>query len=381
MRIAVFSDCYFPAVNGVVTSIAVQLEVLREMGHRVDLICPSYVDAEPEEPGVVRLWARPFPLHRREQMTFPWPPRALARIWATEYDVVHLQTPFSVGLLGVAFSRSKRLPRVFHHHTLWEEYVDYLPLPKGLTSRLSVALCRTLANGCQRIVAPSAEVRDRFRQQGVRRPIDVVPTGIRAELFQGGAVRPERAADERICLYIGRLAFEKSLDAVVRVFQRIQAEVPEARLWLVGDGPARSALEAQVTELSLDGVVRFFGFVPRDTLRDFIASAKVFLFASLTETQGLVLLEAQSGGVPVVAFRASGVNEAVCSGETGYLIEPGREEQMAAMAVKLIGVEEQWRIFSERAVQWAGNFSLKRMGEDLVCLYERAIEESRNREK
>ncbi len=259
--------------------------------------------------------------------------------------------------------------------------MNYLPLPKGLTSTLSVALCRTLANSCQRVVVPSAEVRDRFAAQGVHRPIDVVPTGIRAEMFQGGTVRQEKKEGELVCLYIGRLAFEKSIDVVVSVFQKIHCELPQARLWLVGDGPARSALETQVSELELNDAVRFFGFVARDTLRDFIASARIFLFASLTETQGLVLLEAQSGGLPVIACRASGVSEAVNSGETGYLIEPHQEEQMATEAVKLLESEEQWQAFSNRAVQWAEKFSLKRMGEDLVCLYEKSIESSRNREK
>lgn len=381
MRIAVFSDCYLPAINGVVTSITQQLEVLQEMGHQVDLVCPDYPGVAGPEEGIIRLWARPFVFHKREQMTLPWPPAAVRRLWAGDYDLVHLQTPFTVGMLGLAMAGARGLPKVFHHHTLWEEYVDYLPLPKGLTSYLSVAVCRTVANRCQRVVAPSAQVRDRFAQQGVTTPMDVVPTGIRPALFQGGAPREELQDGDEVCLYIGRLAFEKSIDAVVRVFQRLHQERPTARLWLVGDGPARKSLEKLVTELGLQDCVRFFGFVQRDQLRDFIASSKLFLFASLTETQGLVLLEAQAGGLPVVAFEASGVNEAVDPEKTGYLVEVGREDLMAAAAGRLLEENELWESFSSCAVSWAEKFSLERMGEQLVCLYEKAIKSAQTREK
>ena len=380
MKIAVLSDCYFPAINGVVTSIAQQLEILRAMGHQVDLYCPQYDAPGPEDTDVYRLWAKPFPFHKREQMTLPWPPRVVRRLWNEPYDLFHIQTPFSVGLLGLFSALARRRPRIFHHHTLWEEYVDYLPIPKGITSAGSIALCRGLANICQGVIAPSAQVRDRFAEQGVRTPISVIPTGIRPELFQDGKA-PEGAEDGDICLYMGRLAHEKSLDALLRVFARIHKERPRARMWLVGDGPAREALEQQAKELGLTEACRFFGFVPRDTLRDFVAAARVFLFTSLTETQGLVLLEAQAGGLPVVAFQASGVNEAVDSGKTGFLIETGREELMAEAALKILSHEELWNQFSANGRVWSENFSLERMGEALVFAYEKALEGAKKPEK
>lgn len=126
---------------------------------------------------------------------------------------------------------------------------------------------------------------------------------------------------------------------------------------------------------------RFFGFVARDALKDFVASARLFLFTSLTETQGLVLLEAQAGGLPVVAFVASGVNEAVLPDKTGYLIEAGNEELMADSAVQLLSDPEQWEKFSNQARIWSENFSLERMGEALVSTYEMALMNARKPEK
>lgn len=372
LRIAVFSDCYLPAINGVVTSICQQVEILRSLGHHVDLYCPDYSEIPEFEERVFRLWARPFPLHKREQMTFPWPPRLLRQMWTEEYDVFHIQTPFSVGLLGLFTAFARGIPRVFHHHTLWEEYVDYLPVPPRFTAAASVALCRGLANRCQGVVAPSAQVLERFAAQGVKTAMTVIPTGIKASRFQDGTRRPEWQEEHKVCLYMGRLAHEKSLDALLRVFARIHQDQPQARLWLVGDGPARADLEAQSVELGLADVCQFFGFVERETLRDFVASADVFLFTSLTETQGLVLLEAQAGGLPVVAFEASGVNEAVDPGVTGYLVEEGREDLMASAALKIMSEPELWARFSEEAVRWSEKFSVESMGEALVCTYETA---------
>jgi glycosyltransferase involved in cell wall biosynthesis len=279
-------------------------------------------------------------------------------------------------MMGLTAAWCRRIPRVFHHHTLWEEYVDYLPIPKKATQKASIAVCRWLAMRCQGVISPSNQVKERFAAQGVTRPIDVIPTGIRGADFQNGTPREELQPDDEVCLYMGRLAHEKSLDVVVRVFAAIHQERPRTRLWLVGDGPARASLEQQVKEAGLAGAAHFFGFVDRSTLKDFVASAKLFLFASQTETQGLVLLEAQAGGLPVVAVRASGVDEAVDPGVTGFMVEPGDETSMVEGALKLLKSEKLYQEFSEAAQSWSSGFSIEQMGAALVNTYQRAIERS-----
>lgn len=374
MRIAIFSDCYFPTINGVVTSIKLQLEALRELGHEVDLYCPRYAKPFSDDEYTHRLSAFPFPFHKAEQVTLPWPPSVMKRFWTEPYDVVHLQTPFNLGMMGLAAAWWRHIPRVFHHHTLWEEYVDYLPIPKKATQSASIAVCRWLAMRCQGVISPSNKVKERFAAQGVTCPIDVIPTGIRGSDFQNGNPREELKEGEEVCLYIGRLAHEKSLDVVVRVFAGIHQKRPQTRFWLVGDGPARASLEQQVAELGLKGATTFFGFVDRSTLKDFVASAKLFLFASQTETQGLVLLEAQAGGVPVVAVRASGVDEAVDPDVTGFMVEPGDEAAMIASGLRLLEEPKLHEEFSKAAEKWSAAFSIEQMGEALVRTYRRAIE-------
>lgn len=374
MRIAIFSDCYLPTINGVVTSIKLQLEALRGLGHEVDLYCPVYAKKCQDDEYTYRMAAFPFPFHKAEQVTLPWPPAVMKRFWTEKYDVFHLQTPFNVGMMGLTAAWSRRVPRVFHHHTLWEEYVDYLPVPKQATRLASIAVCRWLAQRCQGVIAPSEKVKERFAAQGVTRPIAVIPTGIRGDDFRDGTPRPELTEGEEVCLYMGRLAHEKSLDVLVRVFAQLHEERPQTRFWLVGDGPARASLEQSVAEAGLSGAVRFFGFVDRSTLKDFLASAKLFLFASQTETQGLVLLEAQAAGVPVVAVRASGVDEAVEPDKTGFMVEPGDEQAMVTHSLELLSDPEKHEKFSEAAQKWSSGFSIEQMGESLVETYRKAIE-------
>jgi glycosyltransferase involved in cell wall biosynthesis len=374
VRIAIFSDCYFPTINGVVTSIKLQVEALRELGHEVDLYCPRYAKPYPDDHSTFRLSAFPFPFHKAEQVTLPWPPSVMRRFWTQPYDVCHLQTPFNLGMMGLCAAWWRGIPRVFHHHTLWEEYVDYLPIPKKATRQASIAVCRWLAMRCQGAISPSQKVKERFAAQGVSIPISVIPTGIRGDDFKGGKPRQELEEGQEVCLYVGRLAHEKSLDVVLRVFANIHEKCPRTRLWLVGDGPARASLEQQAKELGIAGATRFFGFVERTTLKDFVASASLFLFASLTETQGLVLLEAQAGGLPVVAVRASGVDEAVDPEVTGFMVEPGDEPAMVAGALRLLEDPGLHRRFSEAAERWSAEFSIEQMGAALVNTYQRAIE-------
>lgn len=339
----------------------------------MDLYCPTYPKPCQDDEFTYRMTAFPFPFHKAEQVTMPWPPSVLRRFATEKYDVFHLQTPFSVGMMGLSAAWGRRIPRIFHHHTLWEEYVDYLPVPKQATRTASIAGCRWLAQRCQGVIAPSEKVKERFAAQGVTRPIAVIPTGIRGDDFKNGTPRAELAEGEEVCLYMGRLAHEKSLDVLIRVFAQLHEKRPQTRFWLVGDGPARGALEAQVAEAGLSGAVRFFGFVDRSTLKDFLASAKLFLFASQTETQGLVLLEAQAGGVPVVAVRASGVDEAVAQEKSGFMVEPDDEQAMVEHSLELLSSEELHQKFSQAAQKWSAEFSIEQMGKALVDTYQQAI--------
>lgn len=375
MRIALVSDCYTPVINGVVTSIGVLAESLQKLGHQVEIFCPSHEKAEPEE-NVWRFYSVPFWLHKEERFTFFWPWRCAYRLWTAPFDVIHIHTPFNLGLAAMKTAAVRRLPRVFTHHTLWEEYVHYLPLPVEWTRGAAMRYCRGFCSWADRVVAPSAEVRDRLRAQSLAGPIDVVPTGIDTSVFRQGdpaSVMSSLNWNDQVLpfLYVGRLGKEKSVDFVLKAFDRAWKKEPRLRLMVVGDGPARPDLERLVSELQ-NPAVHFFGFQPRQELKNFMACARGFLFASTTETQGLVLLEAQAAGVPALAIAASGTSEAVRDGYSGVLHQKGDLEGFVDSLLEMATDDQKQQQFAAQAAVWAQGFSARAMGEKMLDCYQKA---------
>lgn len=372
-----FSDCYEPVINGVVTSIACLVEALERDGHQVSLFVPDHPNQGRSSPGIHRFRSGAFWFHKEERFCLPWPPSTLAAFFQQRFDVVHLHTPFNLGLLGRTCARLRKLPTVFTHHTLWEEYVHYMPLPPKFMRAVAIGICNSFCNGSNRVVAPSAEVRDRLREQGVSNAIDVIPTGIDTNVFAGGF--PELAWEElgfaegsRLFVYVGRVAREKSIDFVLKAFRELHRREPRCRLALVGDGPARAELERQAVDLGLGEIARFLGFRPRTELKHYLAAARGFLFASRTETQGLVLLEAQAAGVPVVGVRASGTSEAVDHERSGVLVDPGDLESFVDAAFKLATEDEVFSGMAQQAREWAESFSSAAMARRMVETYRAA---------
>ena len=377
MRIAIFSDSYHPVINGVTTSIRLLVQALREAGHEALLLAPEVPGYREQEPWVRRLASVRFPLHPQDRVSLPWPVAHLREALAFDPEVVHLHTPFHMGLFGWLVAARLGRPRVFTHHTLFEEYLHYVPGPRWLLAPAAVGLCRWFWNTSRVVVAPSAEVRDRMVRQGLRRPLEVIPTGVDLASFQGGdpsRVREELGLEpgDPVLLYMGRVAREKSLDFLLEVLGQARRCDPRLRLVLVGDGPGRADLEARAQALGLGGQATFLGYRPRSELKHYLAASTLFVFASQTETQGLVLLEAQAAGVPVLAVRASGVNEAVAPGRSGFLVEPGDLEGFVGTLRRVVDDPGLRRQLAAGACEQADRFSISAMGRRIVEVYQRA---------
>jgi glycosyltransferase involved in cell wall biosynthesis len=213
---------------------------------------------------------------------------------------------------------------VFTYHTRYEKYAHYVPLTRALVEAAAVRLSTRFAARVDAVIAPSVVVRDELLRRGVRTPVAVVPTGVDLARFAPGDRRTARRAlglpeDDPVLLYVGRLDREKSVDRVLLAFERVASTVPRARLVLVGHGKEAERLRRRAGTLAAAGGVQFFGVRPHDTLPVCYQAADLFVFASETETQGLVLAEAAACGLPAVAVDAPGCDEVVRDGETGLL--------------------------------------------------------------
>jgi len=377
MRIAMFADCYHPIVNGVTTSIHLQVQALTQAGHDVRLFAPAVPGYRDSETWVRRFASVRFPLHPEERVSFPLPLGHLREALAFNPDVVHLHTPFNVGALGWLVASRLGRPRVFTHHTLFEEYLHYVPLPPDVLRPVALGLCRFFWNTSVVVVAPSQQVAQRQCEQGLRRPLRVIPTGVDVESFRGGDPRIPReelglSPEDPVLLYMGRLAREKSLDFLLEALGLARQRAPGLRLLLVGDGPHRPILQQRARELGLEDAAVFLGYRPRGDLKHYLAASSLFVFASQTETQGLVLLEAQSAGVPVLAVRASGCTEAVASGRSGFLVEPGDLQGFTETLLRVVSDRELRARLAEGALGHAQTFSVATMGARMLEVYQQA---------
>src|SRR2546421_1619862 len=379
VRVLFISDVYFPRVNGVSTSIRTFRQDLGSHGVETRLVAPHYdcPPAAPEEPGVLRVPAARVPRDPEDRrMRWRALTRALDALPASEVDLVHIHTPFLAHYAGVRFARRANIACVATCHTFFEEYLHhYVPvLPRRFAKLLARSFTRAQCAAVQALIAPSESMRAVLRGYGISTPIHVLPTGVAADRFRagdGGAFRARAGIDAQrpLVTYIGRVAHEKNIGFLVQVFQRVLASVPEALLVIAGEGPARAPLRRQVAHLGLEGRVHFAGYLERDSaLLDCYAAADVFVFASRTETQGLVLLEAMAQGAPVVSTAELGTRSILASG-CGALIVPEQQQQFAAAVVRVLSDARLRAALAVRGRAYARNWSSAAMARRLAELY------------
>jgi len=370
------SDVYFPRVNGVSTSIRTFRQDLATCGVETLLVVPSYDQSAPsDEPGIIRVASSGVPKDP-EDRRMQW--GALSRVLATipRVDVVHIQTPFVAHYAAARFARRNGLPCVATYHTFFEEYLHhYVPvLPRSIGRFLARSFTRSQCADVQALIAPSDPMRDVLLEYGVSTPIKVLPTGLPADRFNPGS--PERFRSEAqipagrpLVTYVGRVAHEKNIEFLVNVFVEVRRTVPEAMLVIAGEGPARESLRHLVARLGLEKDVHFAGYLDRNTgLLDCYAAANVFVFASRTETQGLVLLEAMAQGAPVVSTAELGTRSVLKPG-CGALVVEERLQPFAAAVVRVLQDEALRNDLADRGRAYARTWSSAIMARKLADLY------------
>ncbi len=375
------SDVYFPRVNGVSTSISVFRRELTRLGHEVTLIAPDYPGAVPE-PGILRIPSRYLFIDPEDRIMGVRPLLALTgQLRAAQYDLVHIQTPFLAHWLGVRLARRLGLPTVETYHTFFEEYlycyVSWLPREwlRGLARRVTRSQC----NAVDAVVVPSSAMGEVLRRYGVTTRAAVLPTGIELDQFQAGdgarfRARYGIAPDRPVLLYVGRVAYEKNIGFLLEVAARVRQQHPSVLLVVAGEGPARPALERQAQALGLAESVLFVGYLDRaGELQECYRAGDLFVFASRTETQGLVLLEAMALGVPVVSTAVMGTRDVVRDG-AGAAVAEDAVEPFAALTSALLADPERRATLAAAARRYAEEWSAGALAERMAEFYTQLIE-------
>jgi glycosyltransferase involved in cell wall biosynthesis len=373
LHIGIFTDSYLPYTSGVVRSIVTFSNELRRLGHRVSIFAPSYGNSRPEK-DIYRFHSLRAPTFKEFALAIPVAPALPRVLRELRIDLIHVHSPFLMGQLGARMARQLGLPLVATYHTLYEEYVHYFPLAPRLMRKAVRHYTVSFCNRCQLVITPTEVITAYLRENGVKVPVVSIPTGIELDRFQNLDSTWLRKylqlpPEEIILLHVGRLGKEKNITFILQAFAFVHQQVPDTRLVLVGSGPLKETLQSQARSLGINQAVTFAGSFPFEQMPAVYAGADLFIFASVTETQGLVIAEAKAAGLPVVAVKAYGVEEMVVNEKDGFLTSLDINT-FSACVLQLVKDLSLRRQMGEQARQNAVAFAAAAMARRLEAQYQ-----------
>lgn len=379
MRVAIFTDSWFPRIDGLTTSVRNITESLERRGHTFHIFCPG--PESERTAGVTRYRGFPFWGYPDFYVSHRSKEHDTARILKEEgFDVVHIQSPFLLGLWGLRAANQVGLPVVTSYHTFVPDLVPYV-VPFGtrsLSRRVVWRLTGSFFRRCDIVLAPSPSCASELARHvpGHKIPnLQVHPNGVDTTRFhpsaRNDAVRKRLSPNGGpVILSLGRLAREKDLPFLVEAFAWARRQIPDLHLAIGGKGPERPRIERVIAKHGLEGAVSLLGFVPDDELAATYASADAFASASQFETQGMTAVEAMACGTPVASVRARGLADFVRHRETGFLFEPWDRAGAAAAMVRAVRAGPALRAECRRHAE---TLSLERSTDQLERIYEEAV--------
>ncbi|MFP4129103.1 MAG: glycosyltransferase [Desulfonatronovibrio sp.] len=389
MNICMFTNTYLPHMGGVAKSVAAFAEDLRLRGHQVLIISPTFSHEQepPDEEHVLRVPAIQNFNGSDFSVSIPLPFIINHKLNSFRPDIIHSHHPYLLGDAALRTAYRRNLPLVFTHHTLYEQYTHYVPLDSQAMKRLAVLLATSYANHCARVIAPSQSIAELIARRGVKTPIQVIPTGVDLEYFHSGKGADFRnqhqiPEDEPVIGHLGRLAPEKNLEYLTRaVVQALKIIPQKARFLVVGSGPSQEHIQQIFDENGLIDRLIMAGKQTGQELANAYRAMNIFVFASKSETQGMVLTEAMAAGVPVIALDASGVREVVRDDYNGRLLNQETSAETFGQAIAdFFDKKNLARTWGKGAYHTAGQFSREVCAQKLINTYQSLLEEKENGE-
>ncbi len=373
MKVGFFTDGYLPQINGVATSTEELARSLRNIKNKVTIIAPEYPLYKDSDKDVLRL--KSFKLFKNPELRFAYmfPDKVLRRVLTKDFDVIHGFSGGSIPSLGLFLAKIKRKPYIFTYNTRYNQYTHYILNGKLVKPKVVEVTMAVFCNQCDIIIAPSDFIKDELLSFGVKKPITVIPNGIDIEKFKKMKANTLRKnlglkKQDKLVLYMGRLAKEKAVDFIIKAFEKTSKDVLNSYLVIVGDGPEKENLEKLTEKFGLTGRVVFLGYVSFKEVPKIYSQADLFVFASTTETQGMVILEAMASKVPVLTVKDRVFENIIKNGEEGFMVDKDVKifsEKMSA----LLKDDRLLNKVSKRARKKVEQFSLIEIANKFDTLY------------
>ncbi len=379
MNIAFFSDTYLPQINGVVTSMEIFRQTLEEKGHNVYIFCPqtSFGQKKADPSYVFRFKSAKLFFQPEYRLSWPYS-RALSKFKSLNIDIIHTHTPFTMGMLAVFLAQMYKKPLVHTYHTLFMEYIHYLPIPSDYAKNFVTWASKSFCNQNHLVIVPSRHIKDEITEYNVVSPIEIIPTGI--NLTDYHKITTEDAKEKYnldtdkyfYLVTISRMAKEKNISFLLDAFKLLKEKHSNLKLIMIGDGPEREHQEEKAKELGIFDDIIMTGYIERSLIFPILKLSKIFIFASKTETQGLVLLEAMSMKIPCVAIDSMGVSDVMENNQGGFLCNDDLHEYANTVST-LITDTNLYAEKQEDAYQRATHLSANKMTKKLIEAYENLI--------
>ena len=370
MRVAIISETFLPKVDGIVKVACLLLDHLTKRGIEALVIAPRYgAGASYNDVPVHSLPSLSFPLYPEARLGFAT--LSLYRdLAAFQPDIAHLFHPVMTGIPAMMMLKWMDVPTVSSFHLDYARLAPQFRLGAvdlGFTRPLIDELTKGVFNWADCSLAPSKLVQRQMQTLGIAN-VGLWRRGVDAEVFhpqfRSAAMREAMTdgnPEATLLLYVGRLSDEKQIEHIRPTLEAL----PNMRLALVGDGPARAQLERYYADLP----VKFMGYLRGERLSQAYASADIFVFPSRLETFGLVVIEAMAAGLPVVAARVGGVSDMVCEGVNGYSFESGDRAMLLQGVGKIASNRETMRWMGEKARAYAERQSWETIMDEVVEVY------------
>lgn len=378
MNIGIFTDTYYPQINGVVTSINLLEKELTRRGHNVYIFTSTdpNADLEAEKGSVFRFPSLPF-------IFFPERRLAVAGLFTLsrlvnrlDIDVIHTHTEFSLGMMGIFAAKKHDLPIVHTYHTMYEDYLHYIGNGKFVTPATVRKASRSYCNRMDKTIVPSEKVKTVLENYGIRSEIRVIPTGTdfsqfepqKQQLREVKQLKAELGITEGpVLLSIGRLSQEKNIEAILQAMPAILKEHPAAKLVIVGDGPIKKQLAELAGILQIEGSIVFTGAVPWQEVNKFYQLGDLFISASTSETQGLTLAEAIASKTTVVAKADPSLDTLVVDGESGFVYPS--DDALAGAVINALSDEVYLKRMAVAAFEKSQFLSVASFGDSVIDVY------------
>lgn len=395
MRIGIFTDSYTPYISGLVTSEVMLKEALEKQGHIVYVVTANLKDFHyeyDEKEKIIRVPGIPVGIYDA-RLTGIYPLQAIQTIKSWNLDVIHSQTEFGIGTFARIIAKQFHIPIVHTYHTMYEDYIHYITKghfmgpSKKLVQHLTKFYCdKTITE----LIVPTKKAYDLFKEKyKVDRNVHIIPTGIEVERFykeqfdKSEILKLKKKLGisyrDKVLLFVGRLGKEKSVDFLIDCHEKIIKKHKNVKLLIVGDGPEMPDFVEQVKALKLENNVIFTGKVAWEDVPLYYQLSDIFVTASVTETQGLTVIEAMAASMPVVCVDDDSFKIAVVNDLNGYFFKTKKE--YVKIINDLIENPKEINRLGKQARVSSEFHSAKYFADKVVAVYEVAISNSTKNNK